>query len=78
MSNTASTISIIAALVVVVGGQYALLRDRIAGVERSLGKRVDDLHADVRELRSTGAAIDRRLARIEGRLGVTVEDEGKA
>jgi hypothetical protein len=74
VSNTASTISILIGLAVLLGIQAFW----IARSLDALGKRVDDLHADVRELRSSIGAIDRRLARIEGRIGAAVEDEGEA
>ena len=35
---------------------------------RVLGKRIDDLRDDIRELNRTVADIDRRLARVEGTL----------
>ena len=73
MSNTASTITILAALAVLVGGQaYWIARSLDA-----LGARIDGIERRLVAIEAQLVALVGRVSRIEGRLGVTVEDEGK-
>jgi hypothetical protein len=73
MSNTASTITILAALAVLIGGQACW----IARSLDALGARVDAIESRLVAIEAQLVALVGRVARIEGRLGVTVEDKGE-